>query len=154
MIRVDGRALKRGYVKAGEVCDIAGVGPVPVAAVKRQLSDAYVKILVHDGVDVTTVCHVGRSVPAHVQSALETRDPACVVPGCDTGLGLENHHWDVDYAQCKTTSLKGLARVCSWHHGLITYEGWILDGGAGSWRWREPPGGCSFETGPPFRDTG
>jgi hypothetical protein len=154
VIKVDGRALKRGYAKAGEVCDIPGVGPVPVAAVKRQLSDAFLKILVHDGVDVTTVCHVGRSVPAHVQSALETRDPLCVVPGCDTGLGLQNHHWDVDYVECKTTSLKGLARVCSWHHGLITYEGWVLDGGAGSWRWREPPGGCRFETGPPIRDTG
>jgi hypothetical protein len=149
VIRVDAAALKRGYAKAGETCDIPGGGPVPVAAVKRQLPDAFVKILVHDGVDVTTVCHVGRTVTAHVQSALEARDPVCVVPGCDTAQGLENHHWDVAYETCKSTSLAGLARVCSWHHNLITFEGWELQDKSGSWEWRPPPGGCSFETGPP-----
>jgi len=153
VIRVDATALKRGHTKTGETCDIPGVGPVPVAAVKRQLPDAFVKILVHDGVDVTTVCHVGRTVTAHVQSALEGRDPVCVVPGCDTAQGLENHHWDVRYETCKSTSLAGLARVCSWHHNLITYEGWVLRDEAGSWEWRPPPGGAKFETGTPFRDT-
>ena len=67
-----------------------------MAAVRSQLSEAFVKILVHDGVDVTTVCHAGRTVTAHVQSALEARDPVCVVPGCDVAHGLQNHHWDVD----------------------------------------------------------
>lgn len=70
-IRVDGRALVRGHAKEGELCDIPGVGPVPVAAVRSQLPEAFVKILVHKGADVTTVCHVGRTVTAHVQSALE-----------------------------------------------------------------------------------
>jgi hypothetical protein len=54
---------------------------------------------------------------------------------------------------CKTTDLVGLARVCRWHHDLITYEKWDLRPGAGGWEWREPPGGCRFETGPP-PDTG
>jgi len=152
-IRVDGKALKRGYAREGEMCHIPGVGPVPVAAVRSQLSDAFVKILVTDGEDVTTVSHPGRTVTSRVQSALEERDPTCVVPGCDTAHGLQNHHWDVDYAQCKTTSLVGLARLCAWHHSLVTYEGWELSGKAGSWEWREPPGGCSFETGP-LSDTG
>ena len=159
VIRVDATALRRGHVEHGELCAIPGVGPVPVATVRRQLSDAWVKIVVVDGKDVTTVCHVGRTVPAHLQSALEERDPVCVVPDCEVGQGLENHHWDVPYAQCKTSSLAGLARLCSWHHGLATYEGWALGGGPGSWTWNEPPGGCSFETGPVSvaavsRDTG
>jgi hypothetical protein len=127
---------------------------VAVAEARRQLSDAAVKILVVDGVEVSTVCHVGRTVPAHVQSALEERDPVCVVPTCEVGQGLENHHWDIPYADCKTTDLAGLARVCRWHHDLITYEQWELRFEDGAWRWREPPGGCSFETGPPVRDTG
>ncbi len=76
------------------------------------------------------------------------------MPGCDAALGLENHHWDVPYAQCRTSTLAGLARVCSWHHGLLTYEGYVLTGGAGAWQWRAPPGGCSFETGAPLLDTG
>ncbi|HEY5025095.1 MAG TPA: hypothetical protein VII76_08970 [Acidimicrobiales bacterium] len=95
IMRVDAKALRRGHATRGEVCEIAGRGPVPVAAVQRQLSDAFVKIVMVDGVDVTTVCHVGRSVPAHLHSALEARDPVCVVPDCEVDLGLEIHHWDV-----------------------------------------------------------
>ncbi|HVA02220.1 MAG TPA: hypothetical protein VMU64_00620, partial [Acidimicrobiales bacterium] len=84
---------------------------------------------------------------------LEERDPVCVVPKCDVAHGLQNHHWDVDYVKCKTSNLAGLARVCAWHHGLITNEGWKLTDRGGSWEWREPPGGARFETGTPFRDT-
>jgi hypothetical protein len=75
------------------------------------------------------------------------------VPGCDVALGLENHHWDVDYVTCKTTSLSGLARVCHWHHGLLSYGGYTLEGEPGSWVMRGPPGGDSFETGPPRLDS-
>ncbi len=148
-IRVDARALRRGHAKEGETCHIPGVGPIPVATVTRQLSDAYVKVLVTDGVDISTVCHIGRSVPAHVQSALEERDPQCVVPGCDVAQGLENHHWDVPFAECGTSNLAGLARVCRWHHDLITYDGYELTGGAGSWEMRAPPTGSlvAFDTG-------
>ncbi len=152
-VRVDATALKRGHATAGEICHIPGVGPVPVATVRSLLPEAFVKLLVTDGQVVTTVVHRGRSVSARVQSALEERDPTCVVPGCGVAHGLENHHWDVDYAQCKTTSLAGLARVCVWHHSLISYEQWELTGKPGAWEWRPPPGGCSFETGPPPLDT-
>jgi hypothetical protein len=146
VMRVDASAWKRGYVKPGETCVIPGVGPVPVAAVRRQLPDAFLKILVTRGADVTTVCHVGRTVPAHLQSALEARDPTCVVPGCDTALGLENHHWREPYAECKTATLSGLARVCAWHHELLTYDGYVLEGGPGRWAMRAPPGGGGFDT--------
>ena len=152
-IRVDAEALRRGHVETGETCTIPGVGPVSVAEARRQLSDASLKLLVMNGVEVITVCHVGRTVPAHVQSALEERDPVCVVPSCEVGHGLQNHHWDIPYVDCKTTDLVGLARVCRWHHDLISYEKWELRPGPGGWEWREPPGGCRFETGPP-PDTG
>ncbi len=149
-IRVDATALRRGHAEAGETCVIPGVGPVPVAVVRRQLSDATVKLLVVDAVDVLSVCHAGRTVPAHLQSALEERDPICVVPECDVAQGLQNHHWVVDYVACKTTSLDNVARVCSWHHDLISYEGYVLAGGPGAWEMRAPPDGCSFETGTPL----
>ncbi len=149
-IRVDAAALRRGHAEPGETCVIPGVGPVPVAVVRRQLSDATVKLLVVDGVDVVSVCHAGRTVPAHLQSALEERDPICVVPECDVAQGLQNHHWDVDYVVCKTTSLDNVARVCGWHHDLISYEGYVLTGGPGAWEMRAPPGGGTFETGPRF----
>jgi hypothetical protein len=152
-IRVDGRALVRGHAEEGEICHIPGVGPVPVATVRAQLPDAFIKVLVLDGEDVTTVVHPGRGVTAKVQSALEERDPVCVVPGCDVAHGLQNHHWDEDYVVCKSTSLRGLARMCGWHHDLVTHEKWELTGIPGAWDWRPPPGGAKFETGAPFRDT-
>ena len=102
---------------------IPGVGPVPVAAVRRQLPDAFVKILVLDGEDVTTVCHVGRERSRPCPERPRRARPVCVVPGCDVAFGLENHHWDVDYAECKTTHPGRAGPGVSWHHGLITYEG-------------------------------
>jgi len=150
-IRVDAAALRRGHAEAGETCVIPGVGPVPVALARRQLSDATVKALVVKGVDVLSVCHVGRTVTAHVQSALEERDPTCVVPGCDVAQGLQNHHFDVDYVDCKTTSLDNLGRVCGWHHDLISYEGYVLEGGPGAWALRAPPGGGGLRDRHPFR---
>ncbi len=146
IIRVDALALRRGYAQEGETCHIAGVGPIPVATVTRHLSDAYVKLIVADGVDIKTVCHVGRSVPAHLQTALEERDPHCMVPGCDVTHGLENHHWDVPYPECGTSTLEGLVRVCKVHHDYVSYDGYELTGGPGSWEMRPPPGEFSTST--------
>ncbi len=139
VVRVDAAALRRGFVKGSEICEIPGVGPVPVATAERLLGSAFVKILVKEGVDVASVCHVGRDVPAHVQSALEERDPACVVPQCEVAHGLENHHWISDFVKSHTTSLDILARVCSHHHDQITYEGYRLVGGPGRWKLLPPP---------------
>lgn len=146
-IRVDATALKRGHVGPGEMCEVAGVGPVPVASAHRAMSDAVVKIVVRDAVDVYSVCHVGRSVTASVQTALEERDPTCVVPGCAVTHRLENHHWKVPFAESGTSSLKDLARVCAWHHDLLTYDGYELTGGPGKWCLRSPPEPAAFDTG-------
>jgi hypothetical protein len=146
VIRVDAKALRRGFVKGAETCEISGVGPVPVATAEGILGKVFVKIFVKDGVDVASVCHVGRSVPVHVQSALEERNPACVVPERDTAFGLENHHWREDYASCRTTSLDALVRVCRRHHHLITYEGFELVGGSGRWRLIVPAGAGGLDS--------
>ena len=136
VIRVDADALRRGYAKPGELCEIPGVGQVPVASARRAMGEGLLKIVMKDAVDVRSVCHIGRCVPAHIQSALEERDPTCVL--CDSAFGLENHHWKTDYAKCRTTSLDGLARVCKHHHDLITYEGFKLTGGPGAWELVSP----------------
>jgi polyhydroxyalkanoate synthesis regulator phasin len=134
VVHVDAASLRRGYKTTGEVCEIAGVGSVSVASARRILGDAFLKFVITDSVDVLSVCHVGRSVPAQVQSALESRDRTCVVPGCAVSHGLENHHWEKAFAECGTSSLSGLARVCSYHHDLISYRGYELTGGPGNWR--------------------
>ena len=79
------------------------------------------------------------TIPAHVHTALEERDPVCVVPGCDVAQGLENHHWDVPYADCGTSSLAGLARVCAYHHDLVSYSGYDIAGGPGDASSGSPP---------------
>jgi len=140
VVRIDLAALERGYSKGTEICEIPGVGPVPVAHAKRVLGDCFLKLLVTDGVDVRNVCHVGRTIPAHLMSALEERDQACVVPGCEVIYGLEVHHWKEDFAVCKVASVDGVARVCTGHHDQITYEGFQLVGGPGKWKFIRAPG--------------
>lgn len=151
VIRVDATALTRGHVAAGEVCEIAGVGPVPVARVRELLPESFAKVVFRDSVDVRSVCHVGRKVTAQMQSGLEERDPSCVVPGCTVAHGLENHHWVEDFATSGTTSLAELARVCPRHHDMISYQGWHLEGGPGAWRFVGPP---ETREGALFEDTG
>ena len=83
-VRVDHAALVRGHVEPGELCEIPGVGPIPVEVARRLAVDSVLNVLVTDGVDVTTVAHSGRTIPAALRRALVERDPECVVPGCDT----------------------------------------------------------------------
>ena len=137
-LRVDLAALRRGELAEGEVCDIPGVGPVPLAVARDVLGDATVQLVVADAVDVASVCHLGRTVPAHLRSALEARDPTCVVPGCDVAQGLEIDHCHVPFAEGGPASLDNTARLCAFHHHLKTYRGYRLTGAPGRWSWEGP----------------
>jgi hypothetical protein len=148
LVRVDLGALRRGTVVGGELCEIAGVGPVPVATARSLMGDAITDLVIQDGVDVTTICHLGRSIPAALKTALIARDPTCVVPNCDVATGLEFDHWSVPFAEGGAASLENIARLCRHHHYLRTHKGFELSGGPGSWRW-SPPAGCS-DKDPPF----
>ncbi|MBI4727889.1 MAG: DUF222 domain-containing protein [Acidobacteria bacterium] len=88
-VHVDHDALERGRTAPGEACTIPGIGPVPVASARRLAAGGVVKALASRGTDVRTVAHLGRGIPATLRTALETRDPTCVVPGCDVRSGLE-----------------------------------------------------------------
>ncbi|HEX5614617.1 MAG TPA: DUF222 domain-containing protein [Acidimicrobiia bacterium] len=138
-VSIDHAALQRGHVKDGERCEIVGVGPVPVSVVERLASDAVLKVLVTDGTDVRAVAHAGRTIPARVRSALEERDPSCVVPGCLVRDRLEIHHL-VPYARGGPTTLDNLVRVCAWHHHALTHDHCALERNeTGCWTWRAPP---------------
>ncbi len=146
-VRVDHEALLRGHIKAGEVCEVPGVGPIPVATARAWAGDAVLKALVTNGVDVVAVAHAGRSVTAAQRAALEERDPACVVPGCTVITGLEIDHVD-GWAVTRTTTLERLARLCRWHHHLKTHCGYRLDGCAGNWHLVAPEHPPDDEGGP------
>ena len=136
-VLVDHQALLRGHTVAGEACEIEGLGPVPVAVVESWRHDAYLRLIVTDGIDVKAITRRSRYVDAHLDAALAVRDRHCIVTGCDVDWRLERDH-RVPYAQCHTTSLDGLGRMCWWHH-LLKTKGWALVGGPGCYR-LTPPG--------------
>ena len=140
-VRVDHTAFRRGHVEAGETCEIPGIGPIPVATARALAADAVISAVVTDGVDVKAVAHLGRTIPAHVRTALVARDPVCVVPGCHTRDGLEIDHI-VAFAEGGATCLANLCRLCRWHHYLKTHQGGRLTGGPGAWSWELPVDEC------------
>ena len=151
VIRVDLNAIKRGRTEHGEVCEIAGVGPIPVATAIEYLGEAFLKLLVVDGIDIKTVAHMGRHIPAPLRTAVEERDRVCQVPTCDVTLGLEIDHIK-PFAEGGPASLENLVRLCKRHHLQKTHDGYrlIKQAGGGSsgeapvvsevrWEWRAPP---------------
>src|SRR5690606_29874203 len=71
IIRVDASALRRGVVEPGEVCDIPGVGPVPVSTARELLGEAALAVVITTGVDIANVTHLRRRTTAHQRTALE-----------------------------------------------------------------------------------
>ncbi len=141
LLRVDLDALRRGSVGPGGVCEIPGVGPVSVESARELMGDAVTRLVITNGVDVTTVCHLGRSIPSALRTALVERDRSCVIPGCDVTQGLEIDHWGVAFAEGGPASLENTARLCGHHHYLRTHQGFTLTGGPGRWRWAPPARG-------------
>ncbi len=137
-VRVDLDALRKGSVGDGETCEIPGVGPVPVRTARELIGDAWVDLVITDGVDVTTICRMGRSIPTALRTAITERDRSCVAPGCDATKGLEFDHWQTEYADGGPLSMDNLARLCRYHHYLRTHQGFVLSGGPGKWSF-DPP---------------
>jgi hypothetical protein len=115
-------ALRRGYTEAGETCEVAGIGPIDVAAARRLLGDAIIDILVVDGVDVRTVAHAGRTTNRRQKAAL-LLDWECEVRGCGIDRHLEVDHI-TPYAESGRTDIDDLGPKCRWHHYLKTHKGW------------------------------
>ena len=136
-VRVDHAALIRGRLEGGEICEIPGIGPIPVEVARRLAVDSILSVLVTDGVDVTAVAHAGRTIPAALRRALLERDQTCAVPGCDIREALEIDHID-PVAQGGVTALDNLVRLCHWHHYLKTHHGHRIERSGDGWRWRAP----------------
>ena len=138
IVRVDHTALRRGHTVAGELCEIVGLGPIPVSAVTDLLADdAFLAAVVTEGVEVRSVAHLGRQFTAHQRTALEFRDPECTVLGCNNTKGLERDH-RTEWALTFRTEVSDADRLCRHHHDLKTYHGWRLEPGAGRRRLLRP----------------
>ncbi|MGH9279996.1 MAG: hypothetical protein ACRD12_18095 [Acidimicrobiales bacterium] len=131
IVRVDLGALLRGYPVDGEVCEIAGYGPVAVSAVRGMIDsgDPFLAAVVTDGEAVVGVAHLGRRPTARQRTALEWLYPTCAVEGCSSAAREIDHR--VDWAKTKITIFDLLDRYCRHHHHLKTVEGWALVPGRG-----------------------
>ena len=134
---VDGIALRRGYVGAGEHCEIIGVGPVDVDWVTSLLPEAIVHALVHDGVDITTYSSATRSIRKAVKLAVNTRDSHCVVRGCPNARHVQQGHRD-DYANGGPGSADNLNLLCQFHHNQKSRDGARLERHGNHWHWYPP----------------
>jgi hypothetical protein len=115
VVRVDKSAFDRGRSEPGEVCEIAGVGPVPASVVRKLSGDAILKALITDGTDVRSISHLGRTIPARLRTAVEEAYPECAAEGCHTDRHLEIDH-KIPVGGGGRTELANLQRLCHHHH--------------------------------------
>ncbi len=114
VVRVDLDAL-RGWTEPGEVCEIVGVGPIPVPVALRMAKGAFIKAVVTDGIDVHSVVHIGRKPPAVLETALAELYSQCVKEGCDATRHLEIDH-NEPWSEGGPTRLSNLNPVCKYDH--------------------------------------
>jgi hypothetical protein len=109
-----------GEVLPGEPCHIVGGGPVPLSQIRREVADAFVKAVVHDGTKVDTIVHYGRRRPALLQSVLDLGPPPdfdgveCAKESCDRRIVQWDHIDPV--ANGGPTSEENSQPLCPVHH--------------------------------------
>lgn len=125
IIRVDGEALFRGVAREGETAEIAGLGPVPISAIREiiQSGTAFIAAVVTRAQQVVGVAHLGRRPTAFQKTALQWAHPTCAVQGCFRHARLEADHL-VPWATTHLTTLDELDHKCELHHDLKSRKGW------------------------------
>jgi hypothetical protein len=127
IVRADLTALDRGHVEAGEVCEIAGHGPIPVTDAWNIIDgDAFIAGLLTHGTDIERAQHLGRHPTALQRTVLEWRTAGtCTVEGCTNTAAIELDHID-DWAHTHLTQITQLAALCRTCHAKKTYQGYTL----------------------------
>ena len=122
IVHVAYEALVRGSLADGEVCEIRGVGPIPLDVARRLGSDSILRVLVTKGAQPMAVTPGVRTIPRALRILLEARDKVCAIRGCDVSRGLQIDHC-VDFALLGPTDLENCAPLCRVHHDMKTYLG-------------------------------
>lgn len=101
--------------------EVLGGGPIPPAVVRAMARDAFLKAVLHDGVEIHKVLHLGRHIPAEIATALRIGAPpdfdgaVCSEDGCE-----RRHHLEIDHidpvANGGLTCFDNLEPKCWPHH--------------------------------------
>jgi hypothetical protein len=129
LLRIDLAALQRGHTEGDELCEIAGIGPIPVNRARELLSDAVIKLIATRGEQVANVTHYRRNPNTAQRIALLWSQPTCSVAGCDHSIVQIDHRHD--WHKTRRTRLEDLDPLCPHHHRLKTHYGWALVSGTG-----------------------
>jgi hypothetical protein len=125
LVRVDHAALVRGRVEGDEVCEIDGLGPVPVRIAREALGDdSLLYLLVTKGTAVASLVNLKRGPTQAQRMALLWGGARCDVEGC-TSPFIQIDHTE-DWARTRQTVLADLGHMCTFHHKLKTEHGWDL----------------------------
>jgi hypothetical protein len=151
ILRLDHEALLRGYVAGEELCEIAGLGPVPVRTARELLGESILKLVLTKGEDVANVTHLGRGPKIAQKIALLWQSPCCTAEGC-TRTRIEFDHRE-PWAKTKHTKLDELDCLCAFHHDLKHRDVWALLDGTGN-RPIVPPDHPRHPKNRPKDDTG
>ena len=155
MIRIDFSTFFRGVPLEGELCDIAGYGPVPVSVVKAliETENPVLVGLATNANQLLGVWHQKRRPKPHERDALDFLYTSCAVEGCSARVGLQYDH-RVDWAQTYITAFDFLDRLCPHHHRLKTAKNWALVAGTGKRRFVPPDDPRHPRHGPAVRPPG
>jgi hypothetical protein len=122
-------ALVRGATIGEEMCEIIGIGPVPVRIARELLGESILKLVITKGVDVANVTHLGRGPTAAQRVALLWSKPKCANVECSSMFVQLDHR--EPWAKTKHTRLDELDPLCPHDHDLKTNHRWsLVDGHA------------------------
>jgi hypothetical protein len=126
IVHVSYEAITRGSLAEGDVCEIKGIGPVPLEAARCMATDSILRILFTKGGQPMAVTPGVRTVPRALRLVVEGRDTVCIVPGCDVSKGLQFEHRK-DFALLGPTDAENCGMMCPAHHNMKSYLGYRLD---------------------------
>lgn len=148
IVLVNLESLHRGSVRAGETCEIPGVGPVPVDVARDLLGDALLRVVIQDGVDVRTVVHAGRLASDVQRTAIEVRQRGrCARSTCGRAIAEIDHV--TGFTITGATPLDDLAGLCRFDHLAKTHHGHTYRRCEHGWTWILPDGTAERERPPP-----
>ena len=129
LLRIDAVALRRGQVRGEELCEIAGIGPVPVSAARTYSAMPSSNCHHFDQVDVANITHLGRG-PTTAQKIAMMWTNLCSVQGCHRRRIEYDHQepWaQTKHTRASTNSTPGPSTTTS-----KTRPHWALEPGKGT----------------------